>query len=44
MRNVIDHIYFGVYNDIVWEVVERDLPHFKADIDLFYKTPSLICD
>lgn len=33
MRNVLIHIYFGVDPDIVWEVVERDLPNLKTQID-----------
>jgi uncharacterized protein with HEPN domain len=33
MRNVLIHIYFGVDLDIVWEVVERDLPSLKTQID-----------
>ncbi len=34
MRNVLIHIYFGVDMDIVWEVVERDLPILKTQIDV----------
>jgi uncharacterized protein with HEPN domain len=26
MRNILIHIYFGIDRDIVWAVVERDLP------------------
>jgi uncharacterized protein with HEPN domain len=33
MRNILVHIYFGVDADIVWEVVEHDLPNLKASID-----------
>ena len=33
MRNVLIHIYFGVDMDIVWEVVERDLPLLKTQVD-----------
>lgn len=32
MRNVLVHIYFGIDPDIVWEVVENDLPSLKASI------------
>ncbi len=39
MRNVLIHIYFGVDTDIVWEVVERDLPHLKASIDSILQNP-----
>lgn len=37
MRNILIHIYFGIDHDIVWEVVERDLPHLKASIDAILK-------
>jgi uncharacterized protein with HEPN domain len=33
MRNILIHIYFGIDRDIVWEVVERDLPNLKTSID-----------
>lgn len=33
MRNILIHIYFGVDKDIVWQVVEKDLPALKACID-----------
>lgn len=26
MRNILVHVYFGIDKDIVWAVVERDLP------------------
>ena len=29
LRNVIVHHYFGVDNEVVWGVVERDLPALK---------------
>ena len=35
MRNVLVHIYFGIDQDIVWEVVENDLPSLKTSIDAF---------
>lgn len=38
MRNILIHIYFGVDLDIVWEVVERDLPGLKASIDALLNT------
>jgi uncharacterized protein with HEPN domain len=34
MRNVLIHIYSKVDMDIVWEVVERDLPILKTQIDV----------
>jgi uncharacterized protein with HEPN domain len=33
MRNVLIHIYFGVDHDIIWEVVEHDLPDLKSSVD-----------
>jgi uncharacterized protein with HEPN domain len=33
MRNVLIHIYFGVDPDIIWEVVEHDLPVLKSSVD-----------
>lgn len=33
MRNILIHTYFNVDEDIVWEVVEKDLPALKACID-----------
>jgi len=32
LRNVIVHEYFGVDIDVVWGVVERDLPSLKGRI------------
>lgn len=33
MRNVLIYIYFGVDTDIIWEVVQQDLPVLKSSID-----------
>ena len=33
MRNILIHIYFGIDRNIVWAVVERDLPILKKSID-----------
>lgn len=33
MRNVLIHAYFGIDMDIVWGVVEYDLPVLKTQID-----------
>lgn len=33
MRNKLIHEYFGVDLEIVWKVVERELPDFQARID-----------
>lgn len=32
MRNILVHDYFGIDLDIVWAVVERDLPRLKPQI------------
>lgn len=32
MRNVLVHAYFGVDRDVLWEVVERELPKLREDI------------
>ncbi|XHX78534.1 MAG: DUF86 domain-containing protein [Stenomitos frigidus ULC029] len=31
-RNILVHEYFRVNLEIVWRIVERDLPNFKADV------------
>ncbi len=33
MRNILIHIYFGIDLDIVWSVVENDLPSLKTSVD-----------
>ncbi len=32
MRKVLVHNYFGIDVEAVWSVVERDLPHLKAQV------------
>jgi len=32
MRNILIHMYFGIDQDVVWAVVERDLPQLKSSI------------
>jgi uncharacterized protein with HEPN domain len=32
MRNILVHLYFGIDEEIVWSVVERDLPALKRQI------------
>jgi uncharacterized protein with HEPN domain len=34
MRNILIHMYFGIDRDIVWTVVERDLPRLKSSINI----------
>ena len=33
MRNVLVHDYFGIRPDLVWRVVEDDLPRLRAKIE-----------
>jgi len=33
MRNILVHHYFGIDVDVVWAVVERDLPDLKLRIE-----------
>ncbi len=38
MRNILVHIYFGIDLDIVWQIVEDDLPILKTSIDAILNT------
>lgn len=38
MRNILIHIYFGIDRDIVWQVVEHDLPILKTSVDAILNT------
>ena len=38
MRNILVHLYFGIDLDIVWSVVENDLPSLKTSIDAILNT------
>lgn len=33
MRHILVHDYFAVDTDVVWDVIERDLPDLKAKIE-----------
>jgi uncharacterized protein with HEPN domain len=33
LRNILVHHYFEIDDDLVWEVVEHDLPSFQAIVD-----------
>ena len=33
MRHILVHDYFGIDTDIVWDVVERDLPGLKQQLE-----------
>jgi uncharacterized protein with HEPN domain len=40
-RNQINHGYFGIDEDIVWDVVENKLVEFKIDIDELIYSKSI---
>ena len=33
MRNILVHLYFGIDKEIVWSVVEHDLPDLKLEVE-----------
>jgi uncharacterized protein with HEPN domain len=37
MRNLIVHDYFGIDLDQVWQVVQRDLPVLRDQVEVFLK-------
>ena len=41
MRNVLVHDYFDIDLDIVWQVVIRDLPQLKSDLQNVLKKNSI---
>jgi uncharacterized protein with HEPN domain len=38
MRNILVHHYFGIDEDAVWSVVEKDIPELKFNIEAILKT------
>lgn len=38
MRNILVHHYFGIDEDAVWSVVEKDIPELKFNIETILKT------
>ena len=38
MRNILVHHYFGIDEDAVWSVVEKDIPELKFNIEMILKT------
>lgn len=32
LRNIIAHHYFGINVDIIWQIIQNDLPQLKTDI------------
>lgn len=37
LRNIIAHHYFGINVDMVWQIIQNDLPGFKEQINQFLK-------
>ncbi len=35
MRDIIAHVYFGIDNDILWDVVQNKIPQLGHSIDSF---------
>ncbi|MBU3907411.1 MAG: DUF86 domain-containing protein [Nanoarchaeota archaeon] len=33
LRDVLSHVYFGVSMDRVWNIIEKDLPNLKKEIE-----------
>lgn len=38
MRNILVHHYFGIDEDAVWSVVEKDIPELKFNIEAILKS------
>lgn len=38
MRNILIHHYFGIDEDAVWSVVEKDIPELKLNIETILKS------
>ncbi|MFH1233835.1 MAG: DUF86 domain-containing protein [Patescibacteria group bacterium] len=36
-RNVLIHEYFGIKEDLVWEVIKKDMPELKKEIKILLK-------
>lgn len=39
MRHILVHQYFHIDLQIVWNVIEKDLPVLKSEIDALLSTP-----
>lgn len=37
LRNIIAHHYFGINVDLVWQIIQKDLPIFKEQINNLLK-------
>ncbi|WP_251959616.1 HepT-like ribonuclease domain-containing protein [Nostoc commune] len=40
MRNILTHNYFEIDLDVVWLVIERELPNLKPQIEAILQTLS----
>jgi uncharacterized protein with HEPN domain len=40
MRNILTHNYFEIDLDVVWSVIERDLPNLKLQIEAILRALS----
>ncbi|MBE0682881.1 MAG: DUF86 domain-containing protein [Anaerolineales bacterium] len=38
MRNILVHHYFGIDEDAVWSVIEKDIPELKFNIETILKS------
>lgn len=38
MRNILVHHYFGIDEDAIWSVVEKDIPELKFNIETILKS------
>ncbi len=38
MRNVFAHEYFGIDSNLVWEIIQSDIPELKEKIHEIFKT------
>lgn len=38
MRNILVHHYFGIDEDAVWSVIEKDIPELKINIETILKS------
>ncbi len=38
MRNILVHHYFGIDEDAVWSVVEKEIPELMFNIEAILKT------
>ena len=38
MRNILVHHYFGIDENAVWSVVEKDIPELKFNIETILKS------